>query len=62
MPEKRITRRTLASYAAALGRNSLAAADLVQFDGLRAAKKKPQILMGNNGFRIVLPEPKKGAK
>jgi len=56
MAMKKVNRKTLASYASILGKNSIAAHDLIEFDGRKARGEKPIILMGNNGFRIVLPE------
>lgn len=51
---KMITRATLAKYAAMLGRNSLAANNLDQYDRLKAMGEKPKIRMNNNDFDILV--------
>lgn len=50
--EQKISRKKLASYAQVLGRNSLAAMQLKDYDRLIEEGRKVTIYMHNNGFRL----------
>jgi hypothetical protein len=51
---KKSDRKTLAAYAALLGRDSAAALTLKRYDEQVALGRKPQIMMRNNGFTLNL--------
>jgi len=51
----RLARAVLARYAGLLGRNSLAAACLRDYDDAKKAGSVVEIHRTNNGFRLVLP-------
>lgn len=48
--ECKVTRGTLAKYAALLGRDSFAAELLAHYDAIKRKGASPVILMNNNGF------------
>ena len=51
--EKIVSEKTLENYARALGPRSLAASCLAAYRADKAAGIKTQIVMTNNGFRLV---------